>query len=119
MNKPSLSPDDLPPDRATQQDEILRRQLEESTSKHFYDACERSIQNLLSNCDWYVTANASAITLVIICPNRENNWRVLQNVVAIGTPLKQIAKSAKIRICPPIGTETPFVIRVDELSVYP
>lgn len=118
MNKPSLPPEDLPPSEATPLDRILRRQLEETTSQHFYEACDRTTQALLSCCEWYVTTQASALTLVINCPDMNMNWRVLSNIVQLGSALEQIAKSAKIRVCPPVDMGTPFEIRVDEISVY-
>lgn len=118
MNNPSLSPDDLPPAQPTRLDRILRRQLEDSTGKQFYQGCDRSVQALLSNCDWYITTNASALTLVIVCPDRVTNWRVLNNIVKIGSQLEQFSIRAKIRICPPLGMGTPFEMRVDEISVY-
>lgn len=118
MDKPSLPPDDLPPAKAGGLDRLLRRQLEESTSKRFYEACDRITQLLLSSCEWYITTNASALTLVINCPDVATNWYILSNIVAIGSRLEQFSSSAKIRVCPPIGKGTPFEIRVDEISVY-
>jgi hypothetical protein len=118
MDKPSLPPDDLPSAKAARLDRLLRRQLEESTSKRFYEACDRITQVLLSSCEWYITTNASALTLVINCPDIATNWHILSNIVAIGSRLEQFSSSAKIRVCPPIGKGTPFEIRVDEISVY-
>jgi hypothetical protein len=118
MNKPSLPPEDLPPAKDTRVDRILRRQLEESTGNRFYEACDRAIQELLSSCEWYITTNASAMTLVIACSDMQTNWHILNNIVAIGSRLEQISKTAKIRVCPPVGMGSPFEIRVDKISVY-
>lgn len=118
MNQPSLSPDDLPPSQPTRLDRILRRQLEDSTGKRFYTGCDRNLQALLSNCEWYITTNATALTLVIACPDRITNWRVLNHLVQLGSQLEQFSSRAKIRICPPMGMGTPLEMRVDEISVY-
>jgi hypothetical protein len=110
--------DDSRPIQPTSADIILRQQLEYSVSKYFYDACDRSIQNLLSNCRWYVTTKASIITLVIECPDQVSNWRVLQKLAVMGSLLDQFVTNARIRICPPENQGIPFEMRVDEISVY-
>ncbi|NDJ23682.1 hypothetical protein GS682_18965 [Nostoc sp. B(2019)] len=110
--------DDSHPIQPTSADIILRQQLEYSISKYFYEACDRTIQNLLSSCRWYVTTHANALTLVIECPDQVTNWRVLQKIVPMGTLLYGIISSAKIRVCPPESQGVPFEMRVDELSVY-
>jgi hypothetical protein len=110
--------DDSHPMQPTSADIILRQQLEDSISRYFYDACDRTIQNLLSDCRWYVTTHANALTLVIECPDQVINWRVLQKIVPMGTLLYGIVSSAKIRVCPPETQGVPFEMRVDELSVY-
>lgn len=116
-HRPELPEDDLPPSVTTLPDRILQRQLEESIEKYFYQACDHSMQALLSKCEWYVTTNAKSVTLVIECPDTLMNWRVLKNLVKLGATLQQFA-SARIRVCPPPGPGTPFEMRVDELSVY-
>ncbi|MEH2290277.1 hypothetical protein [Nostoc sp.] len=113
-----LNSDDSHPIQPTSADIILRQQLEDSISRYFYDACDRMIQNLLSNCRWYVTTHANALTLVIECPDTVTNWRILQQIVPMGTLLYGIISSAKIRVCPPEIQGIPFEMRVDELSVY-
>ncbi|MDB9539194.1 hypothetical protein NWP22_03080 [Anabaenopsis tanganyikae CS-531] len=110
--------DDSHPMQPTSADIILRQQLEYSISRYFYHGCDRTIQNLLSNCRWYVTTRANAMTLVIECPDQVTNWRVLQKIVPMGTLLHSIISSAKIRVCPPDSQGVPFEMRVDELSVY-
>ncbi|QOV22366.1 hypothetical protein [Anabaenopsis elenkinii] len=110
--------DDSHPMQPTSADIILRQQLEYSISRYFYQQCDRTIQNLLSNCRWYVTTRANAMTLVIECPDQVTNWRVLQKIVPMGTLLHSIITSAKIRVCPPDSQGIPFEMRVDELAVY-
>ncbi|MEH2014800.1 hypothetical protein [Nostoc sp.] len=110
--------DDSHPMQPTSADIILRQQLEDSISRYFYEACDRTIQNLLSNCRWYVTTHANALTLVIECPDQVTNWRILQQIVPMGTLLYGVVSSAKIRVCPPEIQGVPFEMRVDELSVY-
>ncbi|QLE54613.1 hypothetical protein [Nostoc sp. TCL26-01] len=117
-NRYYFNSDDSHPIQPTSADIILRQQLEYSISKYFYEACDRTIQNLLSNCRWYVTTQANAMTLVIECTDPVTNWRVLQKIVPMGKLLNQIVSSAKIRVCPPDSQGVPFEMRVDELSVY-
>ena len=114
----SFNSDDSHPMQPTSADIILRQQLEYSISRYFYDGCDRIIQNLLSNCRWYVTTRANAMTLVIECPDQVTNWRVLQKIVPMGTLLNSIISSAKIRVCPPDIQGIPFEMRVGELAVY-
>ncbi|MBD2345628.1 hypothetical protein [Anabaena subtropica] len=113
-----FSGDDSHPMQPSSADIILRQQLEYSLSKYFYEGCDRTLQNLLSNCRWYVTTQANAMTLVIECPDQVTNWRVLQKLVPMGKLINQIVSSAKIRVCPPESEGVPFEMRVDELSVY-
>lgn len=110
--------EDSHPMQPTSADIILRQQLEYSISKYFYEGCDRTIQNLLSGCRWYVTTQANAMTLVIECPDQITNWRILQKIVSMGTLLNSIMSSAKIRVYPPESQGIPFEMRVDELSVY-
>lgn len=110
--------DDSHPFQLTSADIILRQQLEYSLSKYFYEGCDRTIQNLLSNCRWYVTTHANAMTLVIECPDQVTNWRILQQIVPMATLINKMVSSAKIRVCPPESQGIPFEMRVDELSVY-
>ncbi|MDM9379712.1 hypothetical protein QUB80_03215 [Chlorogloeopsis sp. ULAP01] len=118
MTNYCLNHDDSHPNQLTSADIILRQQLENSISTYFYDACDRTIQNLLSICRWYVITCANAMTLVIECPDQITNWRVLQKIVPMATVLGEIISSAKIRVCPPVNLGMPFEMRVDELSVY-
>ncbi|NMG05559.1 hypothetical protein [Brasilonema sp. UFV-L1] len=110
--------EDSHPVQLTSADIILRQQLEYSISRYFYEGCDRNLQDLLSNCRWYVTTHLSTLTLVIECPDQVTNWRVLQNLVRMARLLCQIVSNAKIRVCPPKSQGMPFEMRVDELSVY-
>lgn len=118
MNEPSLSADDLPLSKSTHADRMLRLQLEEATGRHFYKACDRSTQALLSSCDWYITINSRALILAIVCPDLVTNWRVSNKLVQIGNQLKQFSICSKIRVYPPIGSGTPFEMRVDDISCH-
>ncbi|MDZ8055109.1 MAG: hypothetical protein RMX68_005125 [Aulosira sp. ZfuVER01] len=119
MAKEIYSPeDDSHPMQLTSADIILRQQLEYSISRYFYEACDRTIQNLLSSCRWYVTTQAGVMVLVIECTDQVTNWRILQKIVPMATILNPIISSAKIRVCPPESQGIPFEMRVDELSVY-
>lgn len=110
--------DDFHPLQPTSADIILRQQLEHSISRFFWERCDRIIQNLLSNCRWYVTNSANALTLVIECPDQVTNWRILQQIVPMGSILYEIVSTAKIRVCPPENQGVPFEMRVDEIPVY-
>ena len=113
----SLPPQDLPPESLTDLDTSLRRQLELSTTKHFFEACDGSIQSLLMECGWTISV-AEVLMLVIHCPDITTNWRVLNRITAISEPLAQFSPLAKIRVYPPMGTGGPFDMRVDERSEY-
>jgi len=114
---PPLPPDDLPPFQTEQGDVVLRRQLEDSLGRRFYETCDGVTQALLTSCEWYVTTDSTALTLVINCPDTAINWRILNNIVSISTPLAELSTRAKIRVgCP--GGAPPFEIRVDEISLY-
>ncbi|KAB8334373.1 hypothetical protein SD80_008220 [Scytonema tolypothrichoides VB-61278] len=110
--------EDSHPVQLTSADIMLRQQLEYSISRYFYEGCDRNIQDLLSNCRWYVTTDVNTLTLVIECPDQVTNWRVLQRLVTMAALLHQMVSSAKIRVCPPKSQGMPFEMRVDELSVY-
>jgi hypothetical protein len=113
MAKYFFNDEDSHPNQLTSADIILRQQLEYSISRYFYNACDRTLQDLLSNCRWYVTTISGTLTLVIECPDQ-----VLRKMVPMAKLLKQVVSSAKIRICPPEADKMPFEMRVDELGVY-
>jgi hypothetical protein len=118
MAKYFFNDEDSHPNQLTSADIILRQQLEYSISRYFYNACDRTLQDLLSNCRWYVTTISGTLTLVIECPDQIANWQVLRKMVPMAKLLKQVVSSAKIRICPPEADKMPFEMRVDELGVY-
>ncbi|TAE58766.1 MAG: hypothetical protein EAZ87_12110 [Nostocales cyanobacterium] len=120
MNKreSEFNADDKHHFQPTSADIILRQQLEYSISRCFYEGCDRIIQNLLSHCRWYMTTEASALTLVIECPDQVSNWKILQKTVPMASILYGFVSSAKIRVCPPDPNAVAFEMRVDELSVY-
>lgn len=116
----NLSPEDQPPQQLSSQDRELRRQLDQFLTQRFRDQIlqsEITLQLSLSQCDWYITTAANVVTLVIECPNEAINWQILHQVQPLGAVMKALSNDAKLRICPPDGSE-PFEIRVDELSVY-
>jgi len=118
MSYPNFHPDDLPSTYQDPADGILRRQLEESIGRRFYEACDGVTQGLLTSCEWYFLIEAGVLTLVLDCPDSGTIWRILNNIVALGSHLKLFSDAAKLRICPPISTGSPYDIRVDELSIY-
>lgn len=113
----ALPPEDRPPENLTDLDAGLRRQLELSTSKHFFEACDGPTQSLLMECRWTINA-ADVLMLIIQCPDQLRNWRVLHHLPQIASPLAQFSPLAKIRVYPPHGTGGPFDMRVDERSEY-
>lgn len=118
MTKSFLPSDDLPPSPVTELDHQLRRKLEEAISRYFYESCNGVIQALLTNCEWYFTARADALMLVINCSDAAINARVSNNLSAIVNQLVQFAARAKIRVCPPVEVGMPFERLVDETSIH-
>ncbi|MDX2099445.1 MAG: hypothetical protein SFW36_16825, partial [Leptolyngbyaceae cyanobacterium bins.59] len=86
--------------------------------RRFYEACDGVTQSLLTRCEWHMTTQSRALTLIIHCPDAGFVWRVLNNLIPLGTQLERFSERARIRITPPIGTGSPFEMRVDELSIY-
>ncbi|MEA5574296.1 hypothetical protein [Calothrix sp. UHCC 0171] len=118
MAKHFFNEEDSHPVQLTSADIILRQQLEYSISKYFYNGCDRTIQDLLSECRWYVTTINGTLTLAIECRDEMINWQVLRKMVPMAKLLKQVVTSAKIRVYPPEAQGIPFEMRVDELGVY-
>jgi hypothetical protein len=115
MTKYCLHHDDFHPIQLTSADIILRQQLENSISKYFFATCDRTVQNLLSSCRWYIISRADSITLVIECPDWITNWHVLQKLALMAKVLGKLISNAKIRVYPPVHQGMPFEMRVDEL----
>lgn len=112
-----ISPDDLPQETATELDVELKRQLEMSVSRHFFESCDGFTQALLIECEWSICV-AEALILVIYCSDQRKNWRILNRMVIFAERLSQFSSQARIRVYPPSETEDLFEMRVDERSVY-
>ncbi|MBW4591627.1 MAG: hypothetical protein KME46_01545 [Brasilonema angustatum HA4187-MV1] len=113
---PPLSPDDLPPTRVTQLDELLRRQLEEAICKRFFKACGSMTRSLLSNCHWYFQINGGTLILIIVSYDMESYWHIANAIPQMANKLKLFSDTAKIRFCPPSKEGIPWEIAVDEIS---
>lgn len=118
MAIPNLTPDDLPPQRLELDDYILRRYLDLTLSDRFLHRCDQAIGQLLGTCNWEITTSANVATLVIVCPDRKTNWRVLNRVLALGHGMAQFSQDAKLRIYATPEKMDCFEIRVDELPIY-
>lgn len=112
-----LSPDDLPPAQADHFDALLHQQLETSIAKYLFESCDGVTQAVLSSCEWSVTIDASALRLVIRCPDMTVNWRVLNHLTILGMQLAKFSKTARVRLSSP-DESVPFEVRVDEISLY-
>ena len=113
-----LPPDDLPPSEVTKQDGMLHLELERSTGRCFFQACDRITQVLLSNCEWYLTKNSTTMMLIIDCPDMVSYWHIVSNITQLGNRLERFTSNAKIRVYPPFGKGMPFEISVNEISAY-
>ncbi|MEM7727446.1 MAG: hypothetical protein AAF208_13925 [Cyanobacteria bacterium P01_A01_bin.45] len=118
MKKPFLPPDDLPPPNHTFTDELLRRQLEYTICKQYYQSCDRITQTLLSHCHWEIDTKLAPTTLIIHCTDMETYWYILSNLPQLGGRLEKFANRAKIRVFPPAGKGAPFETRLDEIQFY-
>jgi hypothetical protein len=118
MNKHSLSPHDLPPSQLTYLDEMLLEDLDEVIGKHFYANCGRIIQVLLSNCQWCIKTNSCGLILIIVCPDREIYWHIINAIPDIAKKLNLFSQRAIIRLCPSIYKGTLWEINVREIPAY-
>jgi hypothetical protein len=118
MKKSFLPPEDMPPTEATEIDRILRWQLERSTGRCFFEACDRITRALLYSCQWYITTNDGILTLVIDCPDIVTYWHIVSNIPQIGNRLERFASNAKITVHPPFGKGAPIEVSVNEISAY-
>ncbi|QZZ19705.1 hypothetical protein J5X98_20610 [Leptothermofonsia sichuanensis E412] len=114
----SLPPDDLPPVQTTPADEALQRQLEAAVARRFYEACDGVTQSILMACEWSISIDVSALTLVMGCPDASTHWRALNHLVPLAHQLAWFCETARIRISSLAGTETPLEVRVDEIDIY-
>jgi hypothetical protein len=115
---PLLPPDDLPPAEVSKLDGMIHLEFEQSIGRCFYQACDRITQALLANCQWYLTTNATALMLIIDCPDIVSYWHIVSNIPQLGNRLERFTKNAKIRVYPPFGKGMPFEISVNEISAY-
>lgn len=115
---PSLPADDLPPTEVTKLDRMLHQELEQSTGRCFYQACDRITRTLLSNCHWYITTNANSLTLTIDSPDIVSYWHIVSNIPQFGNRLERFSSNANIRVYPPFGKGGAFEISVNEISAY-
>ena len=113
----SLSPEDLPPAVVTDLDTALQRQLMSLLSQHFFEACGGRLQAVIMQCEWKIYMS-DVLTLVFYCRDVRSNWQVLNHLAPIAERLAQFSPQAKVKVYPPITTEPPLEIRVDERSVY-
>ncbi|RUT07166.1 hypothetical protein DSM106972_024270 [Dulcicalothrix desertica PCC 7102] len=118
MNNYSQSPDDKPPENVSQLDKMMQVELERSIARCVYEECDRITQALLSNCQWYVTNQASVLKLIIDCPDVVSYWHIVSNIPQIGSRLERFSKNAKIRVYPPSGKGMPFEISISEITAY-
>ncbi|MEM9539376.1 MAG: hypothetical protein AAGA60_07675 [Cyanobacteria bacterium P01_E01_bin.42] len=118
MVLPHLPPDDLPSPTLALEDRLLRHQLDSSLTQRFQQQCHPEILQLLTDCEWSISTAANVAILVIICPDRATNWRVLERVVDFGKEMSAFSRDAKLRIYSSPKMSERVEIRVDELSVY-
>jgi hypothetical protein len=118
MNKYSPTPDDMPPEKVSQFDRMMHVELERSIARCVYEECDQITQALLSNCQWYVTYQASTLKLIVDCPDVVSYWHIVSNIPQIGSRIERFSKDAKIRVYPPTGKGMPFEISISEISAY-
>jgi hypothetical protein len=118
MGSTVLPPDDLPPPSLKIDDHLLRRQLDLSLTQRFQQQCDPRSLKILSSCEWSITTTANVGMLVIVCPNRQTNWQVLNQVVPLSNAMAKFSQDAKVRIYPTPEMLDYFEIRVDEISIY-
>lgn len=96
----------------------LQQDLDQVTRQHFFSACNPLLQSILSQCEWRITTQAKALTLIIVCPTLVLNWLVLEKMANFAAVLEGFAESSMIRVHPPVGCGSPLEMRVDERSLY-
>ena len=109
MNYFYLRPEDLPP--RTPVDDSVQRNLDQAVTRYFYESCDRLTQQVLSRSGWYVTTCGTALTLVIICDDRRQNWEVLKYLPSLAKYLKEFSPNSNIRIYPPPEDGTSLEMR--------
>lgn len=104
-----LPPEDLPPQMPV--DDYLQRQLDQAITQHFSQICDRDTQKILSRCGWYLTTSGTALTLVLICAKRRDNWEILKLIPFLRKYLGELSPNTQIRIYPPPGEGTSLNLR--------
>ena len=119
MHHSSLYSDDLPVYQISLRDQLLLRQLEESISKKFFQACDCISRSLLTSCHWYFSTNTGILTLEIVCHNHESYWFVQHALFQLGMTLTRFTNRAKINIHPPHGEGEPWSMKVNTTPQSP
>lgn len=112
MNSPLLHPDDFSPSHPTSLDHQLHRQLCQSVSRHFYEACNGVMQALLLSCQWHVATSTEALLLVVKCPNPATHHRVLNHIAPLSQQFAEFGSTARICVYPPNAEGQPLEILV-------
>ena len=110
-----LPPDDSPPPVSL--DWELGKELDEIAAQYFYQDCDRTTQQILSHCGWYLSSFFECPTLVIICPDQGTNWLVLKQLRSLAAVLSTWLRTAQIRIYPPPGEGTILEIPATEVPL--
>ncbi|WP_404784521.1 hypothetical protein [Altericista sp. CCNU0014] len=101
-----------------QQAKIAPKDRASFAQQHFYHRCDRSLQNLLSRCDWRIVWRSEVPVLTISCPNTFLYGQILHEMVDISRALQSLgcnACNATIRIYRPLGGIFPLKLRAKDL----
>ncbi|MBD2197733.1 MULTISPECIES: hypothetical protein [Calothrix] len=110
-----VHPDDLPSERTIKLSEILFRQLEDKIKQLFYQNCVHSTRIVLSNCHWYFRINSGILMLILVCHNIEPYQNITSIIPQLTQQLKLFANKAMISVSPPIASEIPLVVNIENL----
>jgi hypothetical protein len=114
----SLPLADRPDPNDGDRDRLLRRQLEASLRKHFYESCHGVTQGLLTSGEWCLTNTGASLMLVLHCPDQSTHWRILNNISHFAAQLAAFSRNASIQISPPPGMGDPQLLQVHEIAVH-
>jgi hypothetical protein len=118
MSQGSLPVDDFSPRQPfTQPDSLLHSQLEKALCRHFFEACEGTIQSLLVGCQWTVSLQCGELTLTLYCLSDGSYQRVFNSLKCLAQALKSFSPRAKIRIFSPQQDASPREFNVAEISL--
>lgn len=118
MSFSTLHPDDLPDPADRDRDRDLKRQLEATVRKRFYENCNGVAQALLIGSDWSMFNDGTGLLLVIHCPDPSLHSRILNHIAHLGTHLAAFSKTAQLAIYPPADQGDPLHLSVDEIETY-